>query len=113
MFPMLTLAIYMGFREIYLLGVDSTQSPGVHTYDFLNLKNHFYDEEPDELNERQEIMRPYDYDDNWSKYFDLVNRHYQVACDYAEAHGIKIYNATRGGKLDVFERIDVDKILGD
>jgi len=113
MFPMLTIAMYMGFSEIYLLGVDNSQPPGVHTSDFLNLKNHFYDEDTDELNERRKIMRPYGYDDNWSKYFDGVNRHYQVARDYAEAHGIKIYNATRGGQLDVFERIDVDKVLGD
>lgn len=113
MFPMLTLAMYMGFREIYLLGVDNTQPPGVHTADFLNLKNHFYNEDSEELNERRKIMRQYRFDDNWSKYFDGVNHHYQIARDYAEAHGIKIYNATRGGQLEVFERIDVDSVLGD
>jgi len=113
MFPMLTLAIYMGFSEIYLLGVDNTQPPGVHTSDFLDLKNHFYEEDPDELKERRSILRPYGYDDNWNEYFERVNRHYQVARDYAEVHGIKIYNATRGGKLEIFERVDVNKVLGD
>lgn len=112
MFSMLTFAIYMGFHEIYLLGVDNTQPPGVHTSDFLDLKNHFYDEDSDELNERRKIMRPYRYDDDWDVYFDCVNRHYKVARDYAEAHGIKIFNATRGGKLEVFERVDVDKVFG-
>ena len=30
---------------------------------------------------------------------------------YNNQHGIKIYNATRGGKLEVFERVDIDEIL--
>jgi len=31
------------------------------------------------------------------------------AGDYAEAHGIKTYNATWGEKLEIFERVDVNK----
>jgi len=36
---------------------------------------------------------------------------YQAARDYCDAHDIRIYNATRGGQLDVFERIDLDSVL--
>ena len=36
---------------------------------------------------------------------------YMSARQYAETHGIKIYNATRGGKLELFERVELDKIL--
>ena len=36
---------------------------------------------------------------------------YKVAKQYADDHNIKIYNATRGGKLEVFERVDLDDIL--
>ena len=36
---------------------------------------------------------------------------YQKAKQYAETHGIKIYNATRGGKLEVFERVDFDSLF--
>ena len=30
---------------------------------------------------------------------------------YAEHHNIKIYNATRGGHLEVFERVNFDDVL--
>lgn len=33
------------------------------------------------------------------------------AKQYADTHGVRIFNATRGGKLDVFERVDLDEIL--
>ena len=36
---------------------------------------------------------------------------YQSAKKYADAHGIKIYNATRGGNLEVFERVDFDSLF--
>ena len=36
---------------------------------------------------------------------------YYAAKQYAEAHGIRIYNATRGGALDVFERVNFDEII--
>ena len=36
---------------------------------------------------------------------------YKSAKKYADAHGIKIYNATRGGKLEVFERVDFDTLF--
>jgi hypothetical protein len=36
---------------------------------------------------------------------------YTVSKDYADTHGIKIYNATRGGKLEVFERVDFDEVM--
>ena len=42
---------------------------------------------------------------------DLMNVSYQTARLYSEQHGINIYNATRGGHLDVFERVNLDSIL--
>ncbi len=36
---------------------------------------------------------------------------YTEAKRYADTHGIKIYNATRGGKLEVFERVDFDSLF--
>ncbi len=34
-----------------------------------------------------------------------------AAKNYADSHGIKILNATRGGKLEVFERVNFDEIV--
>ena len=36
---------------------------------------------------------------------------YQMCKNYADTHGIKIYNATRGGMLEIFERVDFDSLF--
>ena len=36
---------------------------------------------------------------------------YQAAEAYAKEHQIKIYNATRGGKLEIFERVEFDSLF--
>lgn len=84
------LAMYMGFKEIYLLGVDF--SVGETTE---NKYGHFYAEE-----ELGSIC-----------FKDYVWRGYKSAKQYADQHGIEIYNATRGGKLEVFPRVDFDTLF--
>jgi hypothetical protein len=34
---------------------------------------------------------------------------FEIAKKYADEHGIKIYNATRGGQLETFERVQLEK----
>lgn len=84
------LAVYMGFREIYLLGVDFTGA-GEHGSKY----NHFYSE--------KELTSV--------SYTDQVKFAYEKANRYAEEHGIKIYNATRGGRLEIFKRVDFDELF--
>ena len=36
---------------------------------------------------------------------------YRCARGWADRHGIRIRNATRGGHLEVFERADLDELL--
>ena len=36
---------------------------------------------------------------------------YMSARNYAKEHGVKILNATRGGKLEVFPRVNFDKLM--
>jgi hypothetical protein len=36
---------------------------------------------------------------------------YRVAKKYADKHHIRIYNATRGGHLDVFDRVSIAEVL--
>lgn len=85
------IAVYMGFQEIYLLGVDCNYSRG-------SRNNHFMKEDkPDHMNHNEDKM--------------LLA--YQSAKQYADEHDIKIYNATRGGMLEVFERVDFDSLFED
>jgi len=116
MYPMLQLAVYMGFSEIYLLGVDNTQPPSVHTKNFVDARAHFYDESTDVLEKRKQVMeRLYisgeDSTDDYKAYQERVNAHYKIAKAYCDKHGIKIFNATRGGELEVFERVDFEKLF--
>ncbi len=42
---------------------------------------------------------------------ESMNRSYELCKEFAEKNGVKIYNATRGGKLEVFERVDFDSLF--
>lgn len=42
---------------------------------------------------------------------DFATMAFEKAKEYADGHGIKIYNATRGGKLEVFERVNFDALF--
>jgi hypothetical protein len=91
------IAVYMGYSEIYLLGFD-------HNYGF-------------EVNEKGNIVknnnRSHFYSDNNKVVADIegMTLSYNKMKEVAEKKGIKVYNATRGGKLEVFERIDFDSLF--
>ena len=90
----------MGFKEIYLLGVDHSYSTELDENGNLlkneNVRDHFSDNDKIE---------------NVPQTFKSALA-YKAAKEYAEKHGIKIYNATRGGKLEVFERKTLEEVLG-
>lgn len=111
---MLEIALYMGFSEIYLIGVDNTMPPTVFTSNFLEVQSHFYSEDADELQKRRETFPEYNLgrlNDDWFEYQNNLNRIYSNFKAYAENKGVRILNATRGGKLEVFERVDFDSIF--
>ena len=85
------LACYMGFDEIYLLGVDFTGGKGTGKQ-----RKHF------------------DNTDDGEVIYDMIaeeEQAYRAARRYAAAHNIKIYNATRGGELEVFERVSFESLF--
>ena len=97
------IAAYMGFSEIYLLGID-------HNY-------------PIEIDDDGNIVKN---DDSVKAYFgdamvsmsDInlpkvveMTRAYISAEKYSKENGFRVYNATRGGKLEAFERVDFDKLF--
>ncbi len=99
----LQLAAYMGFSEIYLLGID-------HNY-------------PIEIDDDGNIVKN---DDSVKAYFgdamvsmsDInlpkiveMTRAYISAEKYSRKNGFRIFNATRGGKLEAFERVDFDMLF--
>lgn len=109
---MLQLAIYMGFQEIYLLGIDASFSVERHKDGKINFnekENHPKAIAKEDEKFKKDILK--DYGHEYIADVDLHMDGYQAARNYAESHGIKIYNATRGGKLEVFERVNFDNLF--
>lgn len=82
------LAVYMGFKEIYLLGTDCT---------YTGEKEHFIDSGVEDRSRKFATPKL------------IVG--YEKAKEYADTHNIKIFNATRGGVLEVFPRVKLENIL--
>ena len=108
---MLELAMYMGFTEIYLLGVDCTSSLSSSGH---CVKGYFNEEmiKKDVERIRRRLNNPSltaeqvaDY------YFRQSTSSYTLIREYADKHGFHIYNATRGGMLEAFERRNLDEVV--
>ena len=95
MYDALQIAIYMGYKKIYLIGADFS-----YLGDPASKRNHFYDDKVDD--KRLVAGKPHIY---------ISLEAMRKAEMYARKHGIEIYNATRGGKLEVFKRIDFDTLI--
>lgn len=95
LYSLLQIAVYMGFTEIYLLGADCNYNP--------DEKMHFVDS-PNDRNKNSPTFKN-------NAGGRAMMECYKIAKKYADEHGIKIYNATRGGKLEVFERVNLDEVL--
>lgn len=90
----LQMVAYMGFKEIYLLGTDHNYSENQS-----ERSNHFHKDYYSGVSKPAKYLK------------ERVERSFKSAKVYAENHGIKIYNATRGGKLEIFERVDFDSLM--
>lgn len=92
------LAAYLGAKEIYLLGMDHCVNGKI-----TNPENHFikeYYRDNEEAKYKTAVFRD-----------DVITKAYEWAEIYSRKHGFRIYNATRGGKLEVFERVDFDSLF--
>lgn len=101
-FESIQLAIFMGFKEIYLLGIDHNYS---RVYDLLGKV------QIDTTVEDYFDHRKFDLKTGYPFALATCTYAYTIAREYCDNHGIKIRNATRGGKLEVFERVDFDELM--
>jgi hypothetical protein len=96
------LAVFMGFKEIYLLGVDNNYS-NMLINGKLVCNNEIKNYSDGIRVEKHERFGPSNLTGLIASYF--------AARKYCDSHGILVANATRGGKLEVFERITLENIL--
>lgn len=88
-YSLLQIAVYMGFKEIFLLGCDCNYPKGQ--------RNHIVE---------SGYVDKYEYLN-----YDKMMTGYIEAKKYADEHGIKIINCTRGGMLEVFPRMTLEEVL--
>lgn len=98
----LPIAYYLGFKEIYLLGCDCDY--GIRKAD--DTRSYFYDskEQTGTAPSFEWLQR------SWSSDGPMIQS-YAVARQEFEKRDRKIYNATAGGKLEVFPRINYESIF--
>lgn len=101
----LQMALIMGCNPIYLIGLDfSFSEPPPERRDGNRFthgdeRNHFH---PDYRKPGEVWYRP-------AQRFAALS--FETARRHAEGRGLSIFNATRGGKLEVFPRVDLDSLF--
>ncbi|WP_311043465.1 hypothetical protein [Rhizobium lentis] len=96
----LMIAMYMGFSEIYLLGTD---------HDHFRTAEYKYSFEPTVLRDKDSTVDAGGKPHSWYAEFVGLARlweQYRSIKQIAQHHGIRIFNATAGGELDEFPRVD-------
>ena len=112
---MIQIAIYMGFSRIYLLGLDCTFPVEVHDggvvvhNDMKTIHNPLI--EAVDRKDYDKVLKRHGY--TYLMEYDVMLRGYRSIRKYADEHDIHICNATRGGKLEVFDRVDFDTLFVD
>lgn len=98
------LAIHLGLNPIYLIGCD-------HYY--AGEKDVKPGKEIEQSHEKTHFIKGYREagETVMAAPIELMTKSYEIARLYSDNKNVKIYNATRGGHLEVFERIDLDKVI--
>jgi len=88
----INIAHYMGFAEIYLLGVDCNY----------NLTKQYFNEKKNMFASSLEYSLMIS--DGMKKGFSYIKKK-------MDKYGVRVYNATRGGMLEVFPRVDLEDVI--
>lgn len=99
-YALFQLAVYMGIKELYIIGCDNSYGREIQRDGSIidNGKASYF-------------VGSNDADQNIPASTWQMNIAYEYARQYADANDIRIYNATRGGYLEAFERVDFDNLF--
>ena len=98
MYTAVQIAAYMGFKEIYFIGVDHHFRVSQNNNGEIVVDNSVKDYFTEKYNEDKANL----YIPNTEK----STLTYEAMKLHCEKRGIQVFNATRGGKLEVFPRVD-------
>lgn len=106
---LLSYAVYMGFKDIYLLGADASypvkEKDGKSVMDWSQPTHFSKDYFPKDMQDRgvENLV-------DMNKAVERSLQSYKDIKMHCEKLGVTIYNATRGGVLEVFPRVSFDEI---
>lgn len=103
MYSAFQFAIYMGFKDIYFIGVDHHFHRSVNNKGEIVIDNNAADYFCDSYNSDKNNL----YIPNIEKSTKVYEKIKEIAADSK----IRVRNATRGGKLEVFQRISFDDLF--
>ncbi len=89
-FTIFQIAFYMGFKKIYLLGMDHNKGE--------SKTNHFYCD--------------FETDNRMPTFWEGIEYAYCLVNEYARNHGIDIINISRESNLEVFPKSSIDEVVG-
>jgi hypothetical protein len=98
-YAMIQIARYMGFNEIYLLGMDNRYGRTLNRDGSITINEGLKSYFGDQIQNVSPVA-------TWE-----MDAAYEYAEKYSRSHGFRIYNATRGGFLETFERVSLDEVL--
>lgn len=103
MYTAAQLAVYMGFSEIYLIGVDHRFQISKNNKGEIIVDNTVKDYFCEKYNEDKQNLYIPNVEKSTETYLAMKKN-----CDQ---RGVRVYNATRGGRLEVFPRRDFDQLF--
>ena len=105
-FVALQLAYYMGFDPVYLVGMDHTKVIPPGAVPLRNNRYRFEGKDPNHFRDdylaAEDVFLP-----DW----EMINRGFTKAREAFERDGRSILNATVGGQLELFERVDLASVI--
>lgn len=98
------LGVYLGCQEIYLVGCD-------HDYlqDTKRVSNHHFYPEHEGVSDVEHLSCFTT--ERWFEEYYFRWKQYRLMREHLNNVGCKIFNATKGGMLDVFQRIDLPVVI--
>ena len=102
-YAVIEFAVFLGCSEIYILGCDMSYAVNINRDGTIT----YNDSGKDYFVSKEEYSTSSKVNPTPTWQMEIA---YDYAAKYAKEHGIQIYNATRGGKLESFERVDFDTI---
>ncbi len=107
-------AVYMGFRQIILLGVDAdypmTVLPDGRKVVDWKVRSHFYENSLEDAGAIKEFSSWVDYNDTVHRGLYAFTDGWKMLQYQSKQLGIEVINASRGGRLDMFQRKKLEEI---